>query len=77
MDVSGQLHAQASLPQGRNPCYPLERKLIGPQSQSGRGGAENSNKSRSLNGIYSDVTYIFFNDELFLKKSVKLRMSFT
>jgi hypothetical protein len=33
-----QLHASAALPPGRRPLYILDRKLGGPQSQSGRGG---------------------------------------
>jgi hypothetical protein len=36
MEVSGQLHAPAA-PQGKNPWYPLFRRLDGPQSRSGRG----------------------------------------
>jgi hypothetical protein len=27
-------------PQGMRPCYPLDRRLSGPQSRSGRGGEE-------------------------------------
>jgi len=27
MEVSGQLHAPASLPQGKSPCYPLDRRV--------------------------------------------------
>jgi hypothetical protein len=38
MEVSGQLHAPAGLPPGRKPPYPLDRRLGGPQSRSGRGG---------------------------------------
>jgi hypothetical protein len=40
MEVSGQLHAPATLPPGKNPCCPLDRRLEGPQSWSGRGGEE-------------------------------------
>jgi hypothetical protein len=40
MEVSGQLHAPAALPQGKSPCCPLDRRLGGPQSRSGRGGEE-------------------------------------
>jgi hypothetical protein len=36
--VSGQLHAPAALPPGKNPHYPLDRTLGGPQSQSGQHG---------------------------------------
>jgi len=38
MEVSGQLHAPAALPPGKEPWYPLDRRLGGPQSRSGRGG---------------------------------------
>jgi hypothetical protein len=40
LEVSGQLHALAALPQGKNPCYPLDRRLSVPQRRSGRGGEE-------------------------------------
>jgi hypothetical protein len=40
MEVSGQLHATAALPQVKSPWYPLDRGLGGPQSPSGRGGEE-------------------------------------
>jgi hypothetical protein len=40
MDVSGQLHASAALPMGKESLYPLSRWLGGPQSRSGRGGEE-------------------------------------
>jgi len=32
----------AALPPGKVPWYPLDRRLGGPQSRSGRGGEENS-----------------------------------
>jgi hypothetical protein len=35
MEVSGQLHTPAVYPQGRNPWYPLDRRLGGHQSWSG------------------------------------------
>jgi hypothetical protein len=34
--VSAQLHALAALPRGKEPQYPLDRWLGGPQSRSGR-----------------------------------------
>jgi hypothetical protein len=40
MEVSGQLHVPAALPQGKSPRHPLDTKVVGPQSQSGRGGEE-------------------------------------
>jgi hypothetical protein len=37
--VSGQHHAPAALyPRGKDPRYPLDRRLGGPQSRSGRRG---------------------------------------
>jgi len=39
-EVSGQLHASAALPMGKESLYPLSRWLGGPQSRSGRGGEE-------------------------------------
>jgi hypothetical protein len=43
MEVSGQLHALASLLQGKSPWYPY-RRLGGPQSRSERGGEEKSSQ---------------------------------
>jgi len=40
MELSDQLHAPAALSQGKSPWYPLDRRLGGPQSRSGRGGLE-------------------------------------
>jgi hypothetical protein len=40
MEVSGQLHAPATLLQGKSPGYPLDRRLGGVQSHSGHGGEE-------------------------------------
>jgi hypothetical protein len=44
MEVSGQLHALAALPLGKEPPYPLDRRLGGPQSRSGRGGEEKNSQ---------------------------------
>jgi hypothetical protein len=41
-EVCGQLHTPAALPPGKEPFYPLDRRLSGPQSRSGRGSEENS-----------------------------------
>jgi hypothetical protein len=49
MEVSGQLHAPAALPQGKSSWYALDRRLGGPQSRSGRGGEEK--KFKLLPGI--------------------------
>jgi hypothetical protein len=53
MDVSGQLHAPAALPQGKSPWYPLDRKLGGPQSWSGHNGEEKN--SDPLPGLESPI----------------------
>jgi hypothetical protein len=45
MEVSDQLHALAALPQGRSPWYPLDRRLGGTQSRSGRGGEGKNTQS--------------------------------
>jgi hypothetical protein len=44
MEVSGQLHVPAALTPGKESCYPLARRLGGPQSRSGRGGEEKNSK---------------------------------
>jgi hypothetical protein len=49
MEVSGHLNDPAALPQGKSPWYPLDRRLGGPQSRSGRGGEEKS--SQTLPGL--------------------------
>jgi hypothetical protein len=38
MEVSGQIHAPATLPPEKSRQYPLHRKLGSLQSQSGQGG---------------------------------------
>jgi len=40
MEVSGQIHIPVTLSQGKDPRFPLDRRLDGPQSQFGRGGEE-------------------------------------
>jgi hypothetical protein len=32
MEVSGQFHVPALYPQGKSPCYPLDRRLVGPRA---------------------------------------------
>jgi hypothetical protein len=44
MEVSGQLHALAALSPGKEPMVPLDRRLGGPQSRSGRGGEEKNSQ---------------------------------
>jgi hypothetical protein len=40
MEMSGQLHAPATLPPGKESLIPSGQRLGGPQSRSGRGGEE-------------------------------------
>jgi hypothetical protein len=40
MEMSGQLHVSAALPLEQSPQYPLDKRLGGPQSQSGFYGEE-------------------------------------
>jgi hypothetical protein len=47
MEVSGQIHEPAALPQRKSPWYPLDRKLGGPQSRSGHGGEEKNSQPTS------------------------------
>jgi hypothetical protein len=49
MEVSSQLHAPTSLTPGKEPLVPLDRRLVGPQSRSGRSGEEKN--SQPLPGI--------------------------
>jgi hypothetical protein len=44
MEVSGQLHAPTALTSGKEPLVPLDRRLGGPQSRSGRGGEEKNSQ---------------------------------
>jgi hypothetical protein len=44
MEVSGQLNVPAALLPGKSPWYPVDRRLGGPQSRSGRGGEEKNSK---------------------------------
>jgi hypothetical protein len=44
MEVSGQLHATADLPPGKEPLYPLDRRLGGLQNRSGRGDEEKNSQ---------------------------------
>jgi hypothetical protein len=50
--VSGQLHAQAALPPGKDPPVPLDKRLSGLQNRSERDGKESkilgSSGSRTL-----------------------------
>jgi hypothetical protein len=45
MEVNGQLHTPAALPRGKESLVPLDRRLGGPQSRSGRDGEEKNSQS--------------------------------
>jgi hypothetical protein len=49
MKVSGQIHAPAALHYGKSPQHPLDKRLGGPQSQSGHGGEEKNSKIKMTN----------------------------
>jgi hypothetical protein len=54
MEASGQLHAPATLPPGKDlPATQFDRKLGGPQSLSGRGGEEKN--YQPLPGLESPI----------------------
>jgi len=58
--VSGQLHAPAALLTGKEPRYPLYRRLGGPESCSGHGGEEKNFQPPP--GIDKDIplfSYVF------------------
>jgi hypothetical protein len=45
MEVSGQLHTPAALLTGKEPCYPFDRRMGGPQSRSRHGGEEKNSQN--------------------------------
>jgi hypothetical protein len=53
MEVSGQLHAPAALPPGKETLLPICRRLGGPQSRSGYGGEEKN--SHPLPGLETPI----------------------
>jgi hypothetical protein len=53
MEVGGQFYAPSLYSQGNSPYYPLDRRLGGPQSRSGRGGEEK--KSQPLLGLEDPI----------------------
>jgi hypothetical protein len=44
MEVGDQFHAPAALPPGKEPLVPIDRRLGGPQSRSGRCGEEKNSE---------------------------------
>jgi hypothetical protein len=66
MEASGQLHALAALPPGKEPQYPLDRRLGGLQSWSGRGGeAKNSQPLPGLEPLIIKPIVQCYTTELF------------
>jgi len=55
MEVSGQLHAPAALTPRKSQWYPLDRRLDGPKSRSGRGGEEKNSQPLPLYFITSRI----------------------
>jgi hypothetical protein len=75
MDVSGQIHAPAALPPGKEPQYSLDRRLGGPQTRSGRGGEEDPilyRKSKPDPSSHDLVTIISILNDLIAHCSVSV-----
>jgi hypothetical protein len=53
MEVSGQLHTSAALPSGKEPWYPLDRRLGGSHRRSEHGGEEKN--SQLLFGLEAPI----------------------
>jgi len=45
VEVSGQIHDPAALLPGKEPPYPFNRRLGGPQSRSAHGGEEKNSQT--------------------------------
>jgi hypothetical protein len=63
MEVSVHLHAPAALLPGKEPRYPLDRRLDGLQNRSGHGGGEKNllplRKSK-FGGPASNIIFLYF-----------------
>jgi hypothetical protein len=62
MEVSSQLHAPVTLQLGKETLIPLDRRLGGPQSRSGRGGEEKNSHLpprilNHLNPFHTSASY--------------------
>jgi hypothetical protein len=55
MELSGQLHALATLPQGKSQMYQLDRRLGGPQRQYGRCGEEKNFAMLGIKAVPSSL----------------------
>jgi hypothetical protein len=87
LDGSGQIHAPTLYIRGKNPKYPLDRKLCGPQNRYGRCGEEEDpcpywesnlgRPARSLVTILTELSLILSERckfEIFLKARNKLKL---
>jgi hypothetical protein len=76
MEVSGQIHASAALPPGKEPPYQLDKRLGGHQSRSRRGGEEKNSQHppgiEPYNHDRSACSLITIPDDLFRLTSVNL-----
>jgi hypothetical protein len=63
MQVSGQLHGPAIYPRGDSPMHPLDRRLGGPQSRSGRSSSSIS-LSRDRSIVPSKLSFSAFGERL-------------
>jgi hypothetical protein len=73
MEMSGQLHAPAALPPGKDPWHQLDRWLNGPQSRSGRCGKEKILHCRESNPTparRSSLCRLFYPDSTYIVSSV-------
>jgi hypothetical protein len=70
MEMSGHLHALGTFPQGNRPWYSLDRRLGGPQSQSGSCGEDKSlapagNQTLAIQPVacrYAEQSQLFSNN---------------
>jgi hypothetical protein len=81
MEMSGQFHALDALPRGKNPLYPLYRRLEGPQNRSGLCGEDKNLHRRESNlgcppGSPSLYRLLFFADKKKIKRRMKGRIQF-
>jgi hypothetical protein len=83
--MSGQLHAPAAFPRGKNPRYPLDRRLGETQSRSGHGSKEKKSQpllaielgrsARSLVTVLCELTHLLSCSSLVQKVNLRLQLS--
>jgi hypothetical protein len=72
MEASGQLHAPAALLRERAPLYPLDRRLDGTQSRSGRGCEEKKNPIIAPAGNSTSVVHpVASSQYMYRKQKIK------